>query len=343
MKAAYLIDNNTVDLKDVVIPTPGYGEVLIRMMASTICESDLNGLPLNQHDKQHDKVCGHESSGLIVKAGKGLRRFKEGDRVIVYHISGCGVCSDCRQGYMINCTSDYRRAYGCQRDGGMAEYLIAEEKDLVLLPDALTFIDGAQIAFSFGSVYEGLNKIGISNTESVLVVGLGPIGLAACMLAKAMGSTNIIGVDTDPKNLSFAIDKNLITHGFIQDDTSIANIQEVTSGFGVEKAIECSGDNLSRQLAIQGTRKWGKIVLISHDGNEELMPSHGLKHNHKTIYGSSGTNIWRMEELVDRIVQWGIHPEDILPKRMALKEVSEAYKLLEEGLWDKVAIVCNEV
>jgi len=158
-----------------------------------------------------------------------------------------------------------------------------------------------------------------------------------------MGSTNIIGVDTDPKNLSFAIDKNLITHGFIQDDTSIANIQEVTSGFGVEKAIECSGDNLSRQLAIQGTRKWGKIVLISHDGNEELMPSHGLKHNHKTIYGSSGTNIWRMEELVDRIVQWGIHPEDILPKRMALKEVSEAYKLLEEGLWDKVAIVCNEV
>jgi len=105
-------------------------------------------------------IAGHEPSGQIVSTGPGCRRFKIGDRVIVYHISGCGVCNDCRRGYMISCTSEeYRRAYGWQRDGGMAEYMVAEEKDLIALPDQLSYGDGAQVACGFGTVYEGLEKI----------------------------------------------------------------------------------------------------------------------------------------------------------------------------------------
>lgn len=88
---------------------------------------------------------------------------------------------------MISCTSEtYRRAYGWQRNGGMAPYIIAEEKDLVLLPDELSFADGAQVACGFGTVYEGLEKIGIGGNDAVLITGLGPVGLAAAMLCKAM-------------------------------------------------------------------------------------------------------------------------------------------------------------
>ena len=100
-----------------------------------------------------------------------------GDRVIVYHISGCGVCNDCRRGYMISCTSEkYRRAYGWQRDGGMADYLLVEEKDLIALPNELTYSDGAQVACGFGTVYEGLQKIGISGDDAVLITGPGSGG-----------------------------------------------------------------------------------------------------------------------------------------------------------------------
>ena len=114
-------------------------------------------------------IAGHEPSGQIVKVGPGCREFRENDRVIVYHISGCGLCNDCRRGYMISCTSEkFRRAYGWQRDGGMAEYLLAEEKDLVHLPDELSYADGAQVACGFGTVYEGLEKIGISGNDAVL-------------------------------------------------------------------------------------------------------------------------------------------------------------------------------
>ena len=346
MKAAYLPGNSTVVLKDVEVPEPGHGEVLIKMKSSTICGSDIRAIYREHLGKgpegYQDKICGHEPCGQIVKAGPGLRRFKAGDRVIVYHISGCGVCNDCRRGYMISCTSHFRRAYGWQRDGGMAEYLLAEEKDLVLLPDSLTYTDGAQVACGFGTVYEGLEKIGISGNDAVLVVGLGPVGLAACMLARAMGAQKIIGVDTVQERIDIAVEKGLADYAFLSDKDALAKIKEITGGNGVEKSVDCSGHTLGRQLAIRGARKWGKIVFIGEGGTVEFNPSPDIIHEQKTIYGSWVTNIWRMEELVERIVRWGIHPDNLVTNRFPLERASEAYALMAEGKCGKVAIVFDE-
>ncbi len=346
MNAAYLPGNSTVVFKEVDVPEPGHGEVLIRMKSSTICGSDIRAI-YHEHvgkgpEGYQDKICGHEPSGQIVKAGPGLRRFKEGDRVVVYHISGCGVCNDCRRGYMISCTSPWRRAYGWQRDGGMAEYLLAEEKDLVLLPDSLTYTDGAQIACGFGTVYEGLEKIGISGNDAVLVVGLGPVGLAACMLARAMGAEKVIGVDTVPERLEIAREKGLVDHGLVSDAGTLDAVKKLTGGNGVEKAVDCSGHTLGRQLAVRATRKWGRIVLIGEGGTMELNPSPDLIHDQKTVYGSWVTNIWRMEELVERIVRWGIHPEDLVTHRFTLEKASDAFALMAEGKCGKVAVVFDE-
>lgn len=346
MQAAYLPGDSTVVLKNVEIPVPGHGEVLIKMKSSTICGSDIRAIYREHLGKgpegYQNKVCGHEPSGQIVQCGPGLRRFKEGDRVIVYHISGCGVCNDCRRGYMISCTSPYRRAYGWQRDGGMAEYLLAEEKDLVLLPDELSYTDGAQVACGFGTVYEGLEKIGICGNDAVLVVGLGPVGLAACMLTKAMGASKIIGVDTVQERVDIAIEKKLVDHAFVTDDQTLSNILNLTGGMGVERAVDCSGHTSGRQLAVRATRKWGKIVLIGEGGTMELNPSPDLIHEQKTIYGSWVTNIWRMEELVERIVRWGIHPDQLVTNRFTLDKASDAFALMAEGKCGKVAVVFDE-
>jgi threonine dehydrogenase-like Zn-dependent dehydrogenase len=346
MQAAYLPGNSTVVLKEVEIPVPGHGEVLIKMKSSTICGSDIRAIYREHLGKgpegYQNKICGHEPSGQIVKCGPGLRRFKEGDRVVVYHISGCGLCNDCRRGYMISCTSPYRRAYGWQRDGGMAEYLLAEEKDLVLLPDSLTYTDGAQIACGFGTVYEGLEKIGISGNDAVLVVGLGPVGLASLMLAKAMGANKLIGVDTVQERLDIAKEKGLADAVFLSDADALKKIQDLTGGNGVERAVDCSGNTYGRQLAVRATRKWGKIVLIGEGGTMELNPSPDLIHEQKAVYGSWVTNIWRMEELVERIVRWNIHPEDLVTHRFKLDRVSEAFALMAEGKCGKVAVVFDE-
>src|SRR5665647_2433950 len=237
-KSAFLPGNSTVVFKEVEFPTPGHGQVLLKTKSSTICGSDIRAIYREHLGKgpegYQNKIAGHEPAGQIIACGPGMKRFKEGDRVVVYHISGCGCCNDCRRGYMISCTSESRAAYGWQRNGGMSEYMIAEEKDLVLLPKELTYTDGAQIACGFGTVYEGLEKIGICGNDAVLVTGLGPVGLAALMLAKALGAQKLIGVDVTSERCRIAQDKKLADHVFVSGPDTLKKILELTNGNGVE-------------------------------------------------------------------------------------------------------------
>jgi threonine dehydrogenase-like Zn-dependent dehydrogenase len=346
MKAAYLPGNSTTVIKNVDIPVPGYGQVLIRTKSSTICGSDIRAI-YHEHlgkgaEGYQNKIAGHEPCGQVVACGPGLKRFKMGDRVIVYHISGCGVCNDCRRGYMISCTSEYRAAYGWQRDGGMAPYILADEKDLVLLPDSLSYTDGAQIACGFGTVYEGLDRVGISGNDAVLVAGLGPVGLATLMLAKAMGAQKLIGVDVVQERCDLAMQMGLADVVFLSGSDTLDKIRELTGGNGVEKAIDCSGNTHARQLCIRATRKWGSIVFVGEGGTVEFNPSPDIIHDQKTIYGSWVTSIWKMEELVERIVRWGLHPEQLVTHRFTLEEVDKAYELMAEGKCGKVAVVFDE-
>ncbi|MBN1305525.1 MAG: zinc-binding dehydrogenase [Anaerolineales bacterium] len=347
MTGAILPGNSTVELKQFEIPKPGHGEVLLRTKASTICGSDIRAIYREHLGKgpegyQPGMIAGHEPSGQIVEVGPGCRRFNVGDRVIVYHISGCGVCNDCRRGYMISCTSEYRRAYGWQRDGGMAEYILAEEKDLVPLPDSLSYADGAQVACGFGTVYEGLEKIGISGNDVVLVTGLGPVGLATAMLVRALGAQKIIGTDIIPERLELAKKLELCDEIFVSGDDNVDQIRAITGGHGVERAIDCSANDKARLTCIQSTRKWGKICFLGEGGTVNFQPSPDIIHDQKTIYGSWVTSIWLMEELVERIVRWGIHPEKLITHRFPLEKAAEAYELMASGKCGKVAVVFDE-
>src|SRR5215469_1994830 len=346
MMGAVLPGNSTVELKEFPIPEPGYGQVLIKTKSSTICGSDIRAI-YREHvgtgpEGYQNKIAGHEPCGQIAEEGPGLKRFKKGDRVIVYHISGCGVCYDCRRGYMISCTSKFRAAYGWQRDGGMAPYILAEEKDLVALPDELSYTDGAQVACGFGTVYEGLEKIGISGNDAVLVIGLGPVGLAALMLAKAMGANKLIGVDVVDERLEVARSLGLADHVLKAGPKNVEEILDLTNGHGVERAFDASGSDKGRLTAIQATRKWGKIALVGEGGTLSLSPSKDMIHDQKTVYGSWVTSIWLMEDLVERIVRWKIHPEDLVTNRFSLEQAAEAYALMASGRSGKVAVVFDE-
>ena len=289
-----------------------------------------------------DVVAGHEPSGQIVEAGPGCRRFGVGDRVIVYHISGCGVCNDCRHGYMISCTSEYRRAYGWQRDGGMADYLLAEEKDLVALPAELSFADGAQVACGFGTAYEGLRKVGVSGDDTVLVTGLGPVGLAAGVLCRKLGARAVIGIDVVPERLRLAIDLGVVDEVLAAGPDNVAEVRKLTAGAGVERAVDCSGNDAAHATAVRATGKWGRIVFLGEGGGVALNPSPDLIHDQKTIFGSWVTSTWLMEELVDRLVAWKLHPADLVTHRFSLDDVSDAYALMASGRCGKVAVCFDE-
>lgn len=343
MRAAFLPGNSTVEMRSVPVPEPGHGEVLIAVKASTICGSDIRAIYREHLGKGPEGyqgvIAGHEPCGQIVESGPGCRRFKIGDRVIVYHISGCGVCNDCRRGYMISCTSaEYRRAYGWQRDGGMADYLLAEEKDLILLPNELTYLDGAQVACGFGTVYEALQKVGISGNDAVLITGLGPVGLAAGALCRKLGAAKIIGIDISPERRDLALQLDLCDAVLAAGPDNVNQVRELTGGIGVERAIDCSANAEARATAIRASRKWGTIVMVGEGGTVTFNPSPDIIHDQKTIYGSWVTSTWRMEELVERLVRWNLHPEDIVTHRFSLDQADDAYRLMASGRCGKVAV-----
>jgi threonine dehydrogenase-like Zn-dependent dehydrogenase len=127
----------------------------------------------------------------------------------------------------------------------MAEYMIAEEKDLIYLPDQLTYADGAQVACGFGTVYEGLQKIGICGNDAVLITGLGPVGLAAGALSRKLGAQKIIGIDGMPERLELARKLGLCDLVLRAGPDNVSEVLDATGGRGVERAVECSANRVN--------------------------------------------------------------------------------------------------
>ena len=346
MKGAYLPGNSTVEFKTAPVPKPGHGQVLVKMKACTICGSDIRAIYREHTGKGAEGyqgvIAGHEPCGQVVEEGPGIRRFKKGSRVIVYHISGCGVCHDCRMGYMISCSSPLRAAYGWQRDGGMAEYILCDEKDLVELPESLSYTDGAQVACGFGTVYEAIYKVGVSGTDNVLVVGLGPVGLAALMLCKAMGAKKLFGIESNQYRIDLAKKLGLADKILVPGPDNVQEILDLTGGRGVERAFDVSASDPGRQTAIRAARQWGKIAFVGEGGTAGFNPSPDIIHPQKTIYGSWVTSIWLMENLVEELVRWDMHPDLLVTHRFPLDKADEAYRLMDKGNCGKVAVCADE-
>jgi len=339
---AILPGNRTVMLKEFPIPEPGPGQVLVKMKASTVCGSDIHGIYRRDSGKKSNLIRGHEPCGQIVKVGQYTRRFKVGDRVILYHIVGCGICYNCRMGYMINCTSPQRAAYGWDRDGGMAEYMLAEENTCVHLPDSLSYIDGAFIACGFGTAWEALTRIRMSAQDNVLVVGLGPVGMAAMMLSRSLGANKVIGVDVVDERLRLAEEMSLGDVLLKADSDVVSKIKEATDGNGCGASIDCSGNPQGRLTAIQATGQWGRVAFVGEGNTVAFQPSRDIMHKQITIYGSWVTSLGHMEDLVAHLVRCGMHPEAIVTHRFPLEQVGEAFKLMDEGKCGKIAIVFDD-
>ena len=343
MKGVVLPGQRRVEINEFPIPEPGFGQVLVKMKASSVCGSDIRAI-YREHlgegpEGYQGVIAGHEPCGRIVKTGPGCKRFSESDRVVVYHISGCGVCRDCRAGDMISCTSPLRAAYGWQRNGGHADYLLAEENTCVMLPGELSYVDGALVACGFGTVYEALNRVQVSGNDKVLITGLGPVGMGAGLVAKALGATQIVGADISQSRLEIAQSIGAIDHAVLSNDRAVARIRDLTNDLGCEVSIDCSGAAAGRLLALQGTRRWGRCAMVGEGGRVDFDVSQTIIHNQVSIYGSWVTSLGHMEELVEKLVEWDLKPEAIVTHRFALEEASKAYRVADEGQSGKVCII----
>jgi threonine dehydrogenase-like Zn-dependent dehydrogenase len=324
------------------VPEPGHGQVLLAMKASSICGSDIRAI-YREHlghgpEAYQGVVAGHEPCGQVVAVGPGCRRLAEGDRVVVYHIAGCGVCDQCRSGYMIGCTDPSRAAYGWQRDGGHADYLLAEETTCLPMPEAMSYVDGALVSCGFGTAYEALLRLDVSGRDTLLVTGLGPVGLAAAMLARAMGAGPIVGTDVSTERLTLATDLGLVDAAVVADDASAERLTELSDGRGFSATMDCSGNATARHLALSSTATWGRCAFVGEGGDVGFDVSQLMIHKQVTLYGSWVTSLRHMADLIADLDRWQVHPERIVTDSFSLDQASEAYRLADSGTAGKVVI-----
>lgn len=343
MRGVRLPGDSTVDHVEVPIPQPGVGQVLVKMRASSICGSDIRAI-YREHlgvgaEAYQGVIAGHEPCGEVVEVGPGVVRLSVGDRVVIYHIRGCGLCQECRKGYHIGCQSPERAAYGWQRDGGHAEYLLADEVSCLQLPDSLSFVDGALVSCGFGTAYEGLLRGGASGRDSVLVTGLGPVGLATAMLARHLGAGPVIGVDPSQTRVKLAQDLGLTDIAVTTSEQVEAAVSEATKGRGVELALDCSGNSQARLAALTNTRTWGHVVFMGEGSTVTFDVSPILIHQQLTLHGSWVTSLGHMAELLDLLDRWGEHPERITTHQLPLHKAAQAYQLADAGDCGKVCLV----
>jgi threonine dehydrogenase-like Zn-dependent dehydrogenase len=334
MTGVYLPGDSTTERRELEVPTPGPGQLLVRVGASGICGSDIGYIYRGY--KTHKGidgpaylgvVSGHEPAGQVVAAGPGCRRFAEGDRVIVYHIAGCGLCDNCRRGYLISCSSPSRASYGWQRDGGNADFLLAEERTLVPLPDELSYVDGALIACGFGTAFEGLRRIGVDGEGDLLVVGLGPVGLAAAMIGRGMGARRVVGVEPSQDRRDWATGLGLLDDVVAADAGTVDALADLGGGRGYRFTIDASGTAAGRSTAIGAAAEWGHVSLVGEGGTLETEVSDTLLHKQLTLHASWVTSVPAMAELAENLVAWGMRPETVVSDRFTLDDSDRAYAL----------------
>ncbi len=342
MPGVVLPGNREVEIREYPVPDPGHGQVLIRMKASSLCGSDLRAIyrPTDQGhgpEAYRGVIAGHEPSGVIERVGPGVRKFAAGDRVIVYHIAGCGVCRECRGGWMISCDQPQRAAYGWQRAGGHADFLLADEQTLVALPEPLTYLDGAMVACGMGTSYAACIRANVSGLDQVLITGLGPVGLGTALLCQAMGA-RVVGVEAVPERQELARQLG-VPEVLPPGEETPATLRSITGGGGFEVAIDCSGNAAARHLCLDMAREWGQVVFVGEGGAVEFEPSPLLIHKQLTLHGSWVCSLPQMEDLVEHLVRWNLHPDVMVTHRFSLDQAREAYETFDTGRTGKVAIV----
>lgn len=332
MRGLVFAADRRAELREVEIGEPGPGQVLIAIRASGICGSDLgtyrHAAAALARGSYAGVVAGHEPAGVVEQVGPGAGGIRRGDRVLAHHIVGCGACAHCRAGYPVNCTSPSRDAYGARRNGGHAPYMLAEARTIIPIPEGATFADGAMTACGLATAFSALRKAGVSGRDRVLVTGLGPVGMGAVLLARALGA-EVIGVDLNHDRREQA--RRLGAAAVLDGGSETAEeMKEMTRG-GPEVAVDCSGVDAARSLCLAAVRAFGTVVLVGFGQRDLHWDGGQLITKQLTVRGSWVASIAEMEETVAFLARRDVHGDELVSRRVSLEQAGAAYAAFDAG------------
>jgi threonine dehydrogenase-like Zn-dependent dehydrogenase len=330
MKGVVFLGNRRAEVKDFPVPEPADDEVLVRVMATGICGSDLSVYRLEKGDP--DRIRGHEPSGVIEAVGSRVTHRKPGERVSVHHHQGCGVCPMCARGETVACPEDH--CIGVSVPGSFAEFLCVKERNCVLLPETVSFIDGAFMACVGGTAYGAYGRLGARAHESVAVFGLGPVGLSCVLVGKAMG-LRVVGVDVTEERLSLgqACGADAVVNS--AEGSVPARIHQAVGAQnprdGADYVIETSGSAAARECIIPSLRREGKAAIVGVGSTERVINPSDIHGRAVTILGSVVFPLGWMWDLARLCAVSGLSFEPAVTHRLPLDQAVEGLRLADEG------------
>ncbi len=339
MKGVVFSGDRRVEFRTFDDPAPGPGEVVLEIKASGMCGSDLKyyraapgeAAKLLGLGDTGEVIAGHEPCGVVVAVGKGVgeREAWVGQRVMVHHYRGCGVCPHCATGWMQLCDEGVAEIYGATGHGAHAPYMKVPARTLVTLPDALSFATGAAIACGTGTAWGALQRLGLRGDQTIAVFGQGPVGLSATQLAAAMGS-RVIALDISDERLArakaFGAD---LTINPTKTD-AVAAIKQATRGLGAHATLDSSSSPEARRQAVQSVRTWGSACFVGEGGQVTLDVSPDLLRRQVTLIGSWTFSTVGQAECATFVADRGIKVDDLFTHRWELEQADEAYKLFDK-------------
>ena len=345
MRGVVFTGDGELEVRDFPVPVPGAGEVLVRMKASGICGSDLMTLLRPKEELAglpKANPAGHEPCGVIEALGPGAVGVAVGDRVMVYHYSGCGHCKYCRIGYEQLCVQGfdyYGASHARGHGGGHEDFLAAPARVCMNLPEGLSFEAGAAIACGTGTAYAALKKLEVSGRDTLAVFGQGPVGLSATMMGAVMGA-RVIAVDIVPYRLELA--KKLgacevIDAGKVDP---VEAVNELTGGEGAEATLECTGRPQVRVQSVECAKLFGRACFVGESGSVAFENvSRQIIHKHLTLTGSWTFTTWMLEEAARWMLDRNVRIDDLITHRYPLEQAAEAYAVFQGGQTGKVVFV----
>lgn len=331
MKALLLKEYKKLEVAELTEPEVGAQDLLIRIKACGICGSDVHGYDGSSGRRIPPIVMGHEASGVVVRTGKSVQGFAEGDRVTFDSTIYCGECHFCRRGEINLC--DNRRVLGVscgdyRQHGAYAEFVAVPERIAYRLPDGLSFERAAMVEPTSIAVH-AVNRTRVALGDTAVVVGSGMIGLLVVQALRLAGCGKVIAVDLEDPKLDLARQLGAEMTLNVKRCDVPAKVRELTDGRGADVAVECVGSTAPIATAIECLRKGGTLTLVGNITPKVELPLQAIVTRELSVLGSCASK-GEYPACLELLSRRALEVEPLISARISLEEGPAWFKRLYE-------------
>ncbi len=330
-------------LEEVPEPTIGINDVLIRVLKTGICGTDVhiwNWDAWAQSTIKIPTILGHEIVGEIVEVGSNVSDFFVGDIVSVEGHLVCGRCRNCLAGRRYKCANTL--GVGVNTDGGFAEYMSVPMTN-IWKHEPNVNLEVAAIFDPFGNAVHTALAFEVFG-EDVLITGAGPIGIMASAVAKHAGARHIVITDVNPKRLELAKKMGAITRAVNTKETSIADVQKelgMTEGFDV--GFEMSGNASAFRDMLANMTHGGNIAFLGIPSDEFAINWKTVIFNMLTVTGIYGRKMYETWYQMNVLIEGGLDISPVITHRYSYKDFAKGFEVMSEGNSGKVILDWSEI